>query len=180
MLTIRCLKEDPGRKSMPMFLQKSFPTLVVRANLILVFLMIALLPRPARAQENQTSGQSSNDSSADLNQQVRDLHTLVEQLQKQVSDLQARVPTTQLAENVGNGPSAQVSVQAPLVGGPSQSSAASEPHGFDFLHGTTVNFLFDGYYNYNFNNPIGRLNLLRAYDVLSNAFSLNQADVVLE
>ncbi len=40
--------------------------------------------------------------------------------------------------------------------------------------------LFDGYYGWNFNNPIGRDNLLRAYDVSSNAFSLNQADLVLE
>lgn len=38
----------------------------------------------------------------------------------------------------------------------------------------------DGYYEYNFNAPIGRANLLRAYDVSSNAFSLNQADLVLE
>ncbi len=50
----------------------------------------------------------------------------------------------------------------------------------DALHGTTVNFLFDGYYEYNFNAPIGRANLLRAYDISSNAFSLNQADVVME
>ncbi len=50
----------------------------------------------------------------------------------------------------------------------------------DALHGTTLNFLFDGYYAYNFNAPIGRANLLRAYDVSSNAFSLNQGDVVLE
>jgi hypothetical protein len=38
----------------------------------------------------------------------------------------------------------------------------------------------DGYYAYNFNAPIGRANLLRAYDVSSNSFSLNQADLVLE
>ncbi len=49
-----------------------------------------------------------------------------------------------------------------------------------FLTGTTVNVLLDGYYGYNFNRPIGRVNLLRAYDVLSNSFSLNQADLVLE
>jgi Putative beta-barrel porin-2, OmpL-like. bbp2 len=55
--------------------------------------------------------------------------------------------------------------------------AASESGG---LAGTTVNFLIDGYYEYNFNAPIGRANLLRAYDVSSNSFSLNQADVILE
>ena len=38
--------------------------------------------------------------------------------------------------------------------------------------------MFDGYYEYDFNHPIGRIQYLRAYDVLSNAFSINQADVV--
>lgn len=50
----------------------------------------------------------------------------------------------------------------------------------DFFNGTTFNMTFDGYYGYNFNDPIGRANLLRAYDVSSNAFSLNQADIVIE
>jgi hypothetical protein len=46
--------------------------------------------------------------------------------------------------------------------------------------GATLNFLFDGYYEYNFNNPPGRANDLRAYDVLSNVFSINQADLVFD
>src|SRR5260370_16614980 len=50
----------------------------------------------------------------------------------------------------------------------------------DFLHTITLNLTVDGYYAYNFNNPVGRVNLLRAYDVLSNEFSLNQASVILE
>ena len=45
--------------------------------------------------------------------------------------------------------------------------------------GATLNYYFDGYYGYDFNHPIGRVQYLRAYDVLSNAFSLNQAGVVL-
>ena len=49
-----------------------------------------------------------------------------------------------------------------------------------FFRGTTLNFVVDGYYGYNFNEPIGRVNLLRAYDVSSNSFSLNQADIVVE
>ena len=168
--------------------QQSFRRLIVRANLIVVFLMIGSLSRPAQAQESQAPAQSSNDSSANLSEQVTQLHTLVEQLQKQVSDLQGRVPTTQLTESVGNGPSAQGPAQpepaqqtVQNTGAASQNSATSEAHNrFDFLHGTTLNVLLDGYYEYNFNAPIGRVNLLRAYDVLSNAFSLNQADVVLE
>lgn len=49
-----------------------------------------------------------------------------------------------------------------------------------FFRGTTLNFLIDGYYGYNFNAPVGRVNLLRAYDVSSNSFSINQADFVVE
>jgi hypothetical protein len=98
------------------------------------------------------------------------------------------VPTSQLTETVANQSSTQVPAQPQPAqqatqdtGAASQNSATSESHsGFDFLHGTTVNLLFDGYYEYNFNAPIGRVNLLRAYDVSSNAFSLNQADLVLE
>jgi hypothetical protein len=44
--------------------------------------------------------------------------------------------------------------------------------------GATLNYMFDGYYEYDFDHPIGRIQYLRAYDVLSNAFSINQADVV--
>jgi hypothetical protein len=44
--------------------------------------------------------------------------------------------------------------------------------------GATLNYMFDGYYDYDFNHPIGRVQYLRAYDVLSNAFSINQADIV--
>jgi hypothetical protein len=45
--------------------------------------------------------------------------------------------------------------------------------------GATLNYAFDGYYDYDFDHPIGRVQYLRAYDVLSNSFSINQADVVL-
>jgi len=50
----------------------------------------------------------------------------------------------------------------------------------DYLHGATLNFALDEYYSFNFNSPVGRVNALRAYDVLSNNISLNQADVVFE
>jgi hypothetical protein len=46
--------------------------------------------------------------------------------------------------------------------------------------GATLNYYLDGYYEYNFNSPIGRVNDLRAYDVLSNTFSLNQADFIFD
>ncbi|HLV86311.1 MAG TPA: outer membrane beta-barrel protein [Candidatus Sulfotelmatobacter sp.] len=58
--------------------------------------------------------------------------------------------------------------------------AADDRKSLDFLRDTTINFGLDTYYGYNFNNPVGRVNLLRAYDVLSNEISLNQASIVLE
>jgi hypothetical protein len=50
----------------------------------------------------------------------------------------------------------------------------------DFLRDTTVNLNVDTYFGYNFNHPVGRVNLLRPYDVLSNLFSLNQTGVIFE
>lgn len=46
--------------------------------------------------------------------------------------------------------------------------------------GTTMNLYLDGYYGYNFNSPVGRVNLLHASDVLSNNFTLNQMALVIE
>ncbi|HET9320700.1 MAG TPA: outer membrane beta-barrel protein, partial [Bryobacteraceae bacterium] len=82
------------------------------------------------------------------------------------------------------GPSASVAPDAPK---PVQASSAvapavTKPHepAGGFLADTTFNMTLDGYYGYNFNQPVGRINLLRAYDVLSNSFSLNQATMVIE
>lgn len=76
-------------------------------------------------------------------------------------------PVAQLAQ-----PAAAASIPVPV---PTPAPTLPGP-----LAGTTVNVALDAYYGYNFNNPVGRDNLLRAYDVSSNSFSLNQADVVLE
>lgn len=70
------------------------------------------------------------------------------------------------------------------VSAPSQSKtgalSADDREVLDFWRDTTVNLTVDGYYSYNFNRPLGGINLLRAYDVLSNSFSLNQAGVIFE
>ncbi len=63
---------------------------------------------------------------------------------------------------------------------PPQPHPLKDERTLAFFRGTTINLAVDGYYEYNFNQPIGRVNLLRAYDVSSNSFSLNQADVILE
>jgi len=48
------------------------------------------------------------------------------------------------------------------------------------LSGTTLNLYFDGFYGWNFNRPIGRVNLLRGNDALSNNFTLNQVGLIME
>lgn len=60
---------------------------------------------------------------------------------------------------------------APPVAAPAATAAQQEP---------TVNLYFDGYYAWNANRPLGRANLLRAYDTTANNFSVNQAGVVIE
>jgi hypothetical protein len=114
--------------------------------------------------------------------QISELRTLVLQLQSQVKELQAQSKVAKAADSsndvqpaAGDLPLSDMqTLQVP------QTAPASAPVDRGFLRGTTVNFAVDTYYAYNFNAPIGRVNLLRAYDVSSNAFSLNQADIVLE
>jgi hypothetical protein len=72
----------------------------------------------------------------------------------------------------------QSSPAAPAASSPALTANDSKILGF--LRDTTLNVALDGYYAYNFNAPVGRVNLLRAYDVLSNEFSLNQAGVVFD
>ncbi|MBZ5703016.1 MAG: porin [Acidobacteriia bacterium] len=74
----------------------------------------------------------------------------------------------------------KVVVQSAGAGPGAQAVTAAERSSNDFLQGTTLNLTIDGYYAYNFNRPVGRVNLLRAYDVSSNSFSLNQATMILE
>lgn len=61
---------------------------------------------------------------------------------------------------------------------PAQSDAATGL--VEFLQQTRIGVNFDGYYSLNTNDPIGRINLLRAYDVSSDSFSLNQVGIVID
>jgi len=45
---------------------------------------------------------------------------------------------------------------------------------------TTLSLYFDGHYTFNTNRPLGRANLLRAYDVTANSMSINQTGLVVE
>ena len=127
-------------------------------------------------------------SRAEMKARIEKLETEVGELKQIVSELQRRTEpkaattyapppnapslhTTQTA-NPGTASDPQV-VSPPVI-------TEQERKTLDFLRDATFSLGIDTYYGYNFNNPVGRVNLLRAYDVLSNEFSLNQANVVLE
>lgn len=167
---------------------------------VLLFPQILLFPQAVLGQTQSATG--------DVNRQIADLTALVQKLQSRVEELEMRLkpPIERSAEQPtpvapNEAQSAMKEAQpatkeAQLANKELQAAGLREagppetalptaeqtapPTQSNFLSGTSVNFLFDGYYGYNFNNPIGRTNLLRAYDVSSNAFSLNQADVVVE
>ncbi|MGD1097618.1 MAG: hypothetical protein ABSB35_37235 [Bryobacteraceae bacterium] len=136
-----------------------------------VFLLLAvpvlLLGQPAAAQP----------TNADLAKQVADLNATIQTLQQRVDELEARLGSTVAAERAGKPEVAQANEPALPA---SAQTTPTVPAISNFLRGTSINTMVDTYYGYNFNDPIGRVNRLRAYDVLSNAFSLNQATVVLE
>jgi hypothetical protein len=167
---------------------------------VLLFPQILLFPQAVLGQTQSATG--------DVNRQIADLTALVQKLQSRVEELEMRLkpPIERSAEQPtpvapNEAQSAMKEAQpatkeaqlankelqaaglreaGPVEGALPAADQTAPPTLSNFLSGTSVNFLFDGYYGYNFNNPIGRTNLLRAYDVSSNAFSLNQADVVVE
>ena len=96
----------------------------------------------------------------------------IDTLEQRLAALEARLGTA-APPAVAVKPAEASAVAAQAVAKPPEPSAS-------FLADTTFNMTLDGYYGYNFNRPVGRMNLLRAYDVLSNSFSLNQATMVIE
>jgi Putative beta-barrel porin-2, OmpL-like. bbp2 len=113
------------------------------------------------------------------NDEIRQLRALVEQLQTRVARLEQQGGKKQNLEVETDLISKNPTPTPPPSNG-SQILTQDDSSTLDFLHDTTLNFTFDGYYGYNFNRPVGRVNLLRAYDVTSNSFSINQATVILE
>jgi Putative beta-barrel porin-2, OmpL-like. bbp2 len=120
-------------------------------------------------------------ASQDASERERQLLERIRILEQRLSALEARLPAAPAPAS--GAPPANVAPQTPP---PPQTAALATPapplSGTGdsvslpgFASGTTINFLLDGYYGYNFNHPVGRINLLRAFDPLSNNFTLSQA-----
>jgi hypothetical protein len=109
-----------------------------------------LLQRPLAAQ--------------DTTERERQLLERIQKLEERLAAVEARF-----------GPA--VAAPATPAAAPVAQAAAAPPA---LPPATTVNFLLDGYYEYNFNRPAGRVNQLRAFDPSSNSFTLNQGAMVVE
>jgi hypothetical protein len=170
---------------------------------VTVTVLFAVSFAEAQASSARTGAEGYASAQVSVMQQlqltVSDLQAQVSSLQAQIKDMQAMManragpdaPDREAAHNIvdpgPHGPSDGVDIERPQTGESTllaKSGGAplsAEDRGIlDYLKTATTNVMFDGYYSYNFNDPVGRVNLLRAYDVSSNAFSLNQAAVVFE
>ncbi len=61
-----------------------------------------------------------------------------------------------------------------------QATASSSQAGSDLWQQIKFGVTFEGYYQYNWNRPYDRVNLLRAYDTRANVFSIQQTAIVVE
>src|SRR6202521_1721583 len=146
---------------------------------------------PGRAQTSQQAPASA--------EEVKQLREVVQSLLTRVTELEHELKQRQPASmeriernptiSVAAPPAAAATVTTTSTSAPAQSASleaakeqaiAEDRSILDYLRGATLDFALDEYYGYNFNRPVGRVNALRAYDVLSNNISLNQADIVFE
>jgi hypothetical protein len=98
-----------------------------------------------------------------------------EELRRRIDALEAQIGELRAVLN------ARPSERTPAAPPAPQPASTDEDRVFlDYLHDLKFGAALDTYYEYNFNRPIGRVNLLRAYDITSNSFSLNQASAVVE
>src|SRR5580698_8850924 len=155
------------------------------AERALVLLMIGFSSSLSTHAQDQGAGTSTvvapQATGEGLQQQVDKLEGEVTELQRMVKELQSN---SQAASGAQDPPNAQSASGAPpqsaSLSADQSTLSPQDKKSLAFLRDTTINVGLDGYYEYNFNAPIGRVNVLRAYDVLSNSFSLNQADLVID
>jgi len=146
---------------------------------LMVSTMIAvecLSPAYVRSQSDNTGRTQTTE---ELQQRVGELESEVAELKRMVTELQTNSKQASVSPSIQ---SAQISSIADPQAAATETltPAPQDKANLAFLRDTTINIGLDGYYEYNFNAPVGRVNLLRAYDVLSNSFSLNQASVIFD
>ena len=137
-------------------------------------MVLVMLACVAYGQDQSTPAEQKSLSAGAMQERINKLEREVSELRDMVKQLQSTSP-----ESVGPAPTTNDADSKPSSA--QQNVVSSEDRKtLAFWHDTTVNLGLDTYYGYNFNNPVGRVNVLRVYDVLSKEFSLSQASVILE
>ncbi|MFN8004822.1 MAG: hypothetical protein U0X75_27855, partial [Acidobacteriota bacterium] len=127
----------------------------------IVLLMILLLASSSLATaQTTTAGKESQTELELLREGLRQMRQQLEQMEARINTLEAE---KKMAQTI-----------APTASASTATLTKEDRNVLDFWRDTTFNLMVDGYYGYNFNRPVGGVNLLRAYDVTSNSFSLNQ------
>ena len=153
----------------------------------LIPVIVSLCACPGKAQSPAAA-----DEVAQLKQLVFDLQRRVTALEQQNKQVTSSAASEGSAEHLAAAltsattelrvpdPSPQPVQTASVAPGPVAAGPVVSLLPGTLPGGATLNYTFDGYYEYNFNQPVGRVNDLRAYDVLSNTFSINQADFIFD
>ena len=152
-----------------------------------VLLAMCVFVAPLRTQMQAAAAQfSDNESPQAMEERISRLEAEVAELKCVVQQLQSAssvsVTAASLVPAAVHSSNETAVESTPVAARQNQDNAmqVQDRKVLDFFHDTTINLGIDTYYAYNFNQPVGRVNLLRAYDVLSNEFSLNQASVIFE
>lgn len=154
--------------------------------------------RPVRTSYNAGEGASAipatktsndKDRASGITEREQLLLQRIDKLEQRLAELESRTLIKASAELQQPLPM-KITDAAPSIESLSSNAVSSGATGvpvteedrstLDCCRNTTLNLIVDGYYGYNFNHPIGGINLLRAYDVSHNSFSLNQAAIVIE
>ena len=93
----------------------------------------------------------------------------MQELQKHIVNLESRQEIKQDLPKP-SAPQSEGIVSQPAAS-QQQTITTDDRNVLDFFRGITINLGADGYYGYNLGCPVGRVNLLRAYDV-TNSFRI--------
>ena len=155
----------------------------------LALLTTGLLSVPLRAQ-SQSSGSAAAASAGNSSDEVSQK---IEALQKQLQEVQAELDQMKKQKESQPAQAATAPSVAPNAPAASPSAAAIAPAASPTAPGssapslatalfdsTAISGSVDGYYGYDFNHPADRTASLRAFDNLTNQFSLNLAELIIK
>jgi hypothetical protein len=202
MLTILCLKEDPGRKSMSMFLHQSFrsatgqgeETTLERTKkclykwttaVLAIALAVAMAPASKAAEDGASTAPAQpqpvsqpttiSQPAADTQQRLEELEREVTLLQSEIASLKEdSAPTMKTAAYAQPPSGAGIFTPSPAADDAPKISIAS------LLGPVTLSGFGDVYYGYDYNHPGDNLSGLRFFEAPTNSFNFNMAELILD